>query len=341
MVNLHQRDLSWDILKGILILLVVAAHAIADIYFKKGEYVWYNDIFNIIYLFHMPLFIFVSGYFAHSIGNKDFKEFISSKTKRLLLPWIVWTSIFFVIHFVFDKLPYPKDNMNGIIKYCLVIVYQNYTKIWYLICIFALSFFYYPILRYKKNGEGKWLIVSIFSVLILVSSVIFYDRMPLRTNGLQINRMSLVFALGVIYFFIKDKIYIRYALLLLALAIIACLIGYHFNGIYFVDYNIPQKMYNGVMCTIIMFSILKPLSRHIQKINGLNFLFIWCGQNSLGLYVVHMFLRLIFKISNIEFDYMDTTLDVLILSVLYMLFSILFILLAKRFFTNYTYIIGI
>ena len=155
MINTHQRDLSWDVLKGILIVLVIAAHAIADIYSKTGEDVWHNDIFNFIYLFHMPLFVFISGYFAHSIGNKDFKEFISSKTYRLLLPWIVWTSVFFVIHFIFDTLPYSKDNINEIEKNCLVVVHHNYTKIWYLICVFALSLFYYPVLRYKKIGGGQ------------------------------------------------------------------------------------------------------------------------------------------------------------------------------------------
>ena len=49
------RNDFFDFAKGILILLVILGHAIQ--YCAVDEYVWLNPIFNIIYTFHMPLFM--------------------------------------------------------------------------------------------------------------------------------------------------------------------------------------------------------------------------------------------------------------------------------------------
>lgn len=65
-----KRDLYWDSLKAILIFLVVYGHAISpyvlDSTFNQAMY-------NSIYLFHMPLFIIISGRFSHM---KDKKKYI-------------------------------------------------------------------------------------------------------------------------------------------------------------------------------------------------------------------------------------------------------------------------
>ena len=56
-----QRDLRIDSIKGLLILLVVFGHC----YTTLQEHSNYMFINNIIYIFHMPLFIFISGYFTN------------------------------------------------------------------------------------------------------------------------------------------------------------------------------------------------------------------------------------------------------------------------------------
>lgn len=47
-----ERDITWDIVRGIGILLVLVGHSGCPIILKK-----------FIYLFHMGLFLFVSGLF--------------------------------------------------------------------------------------------------------------------------------------------------------------------------------------------------------------------------------------------------------------------------------------
>ena len=59
------RDQTWDIVKGIGILLVIINHIMG---------------FPIISMFHMPLFFIASGYFAKP--NRD-KSFFVGKTLSL------------------------------------------------------------------------------------------------------------------------------------------------------------------------------------------------------------------------------------------------------------------
>ncbi len=57
-----ERIILWDNLKGFLIFLVVFAHLFNDIQTIKTV----NAVWNGIYMFHMPAFVFVSGYFGKS-----------------------------------------------------------------------------------------------------------------------------------------------------------------------------------------------------------------------------------------------------------------------------------
>ncbi len=55
------RSFYWDNIKGLLILLVVFAHIL---YQLQGVSAQINSTVDFIYLFHMPAFVFVSGYFG-------------------------------------------------------------------------------------------------------------------------------------------------------------------------------------------------------------------------------------------------------------------------------------
>ena len=64
----YSRDYYWDNLKGILIFFVVLGHFLIKIYTESkmltAVYLW-------IYTFHMPAFIFVSGYFTKNYMKKN------------------------------------------------------------------------------------------------------------------------------------------------------------------------------------------------------------------------------------------------------------------------------
>lgn len=67
-VSAPERDYYFDNLKALLIFLVVLGHFLLPIEPKDSEYI--AAIKRLIYVFHMPLFIFVTGYFSKHIYKK-------------------------------------------------------------------------------------------------------------------------------------------------------------------------------------------------------------------------------------------------------------------------------
>lgn len=77
------RLLQFDILKLFAIFMVIWGHCIQHLlssnHIDETGYI-------IIYSFHMPLFMTISGYFASSSLNRDFITSIMTKSRQLLLP---------------------------------------------------------------------------------------------------------------------------------------------------------------------------------------------------------------------------------------------------------------
>ena len=76
-----------DIARGIAIILMVIGHVIGN-----G---WKRDL---IFSFHMPLFIIVSGMF---FKEKRFKDFIVNTIKKLIIPYVLAVLIVDVVKFGF------------------------------------------------------------------------------------------------------------------------------------------------------------------------------------------------------------------------------------------------
>lgn len=91
---MKNRNVTIDVLKGITIILVVLGHVIQTIY--SPDSYDENWIFKIIYSFHMPLFIFISGYLA-GFKKELTVKWIGSKALRLALPFLVWIPIDYLL----------------------------------------------------------------------------------------------------------------------------------------------------------------------------------------------------------------------------------------------------
>lgn len=78
------RSAYWDNIKGFLIFLVVFAHCLYD--FRDNALI--GNVVNGIYLFHMPAFIFVSGFFGKSERSQS-KEAIV----KLLFAYFIFNTL--------------------------------------------------------------------------------------------------------------------------------------------------------------------------------------------------------------------------------------------------------
>lgn len=77
---MKRRIAFWDNLKGILILLVVLGHLLEKLPGGRD-----SAVYKMIYLFHMPLFVFCSGFLASFSPGKIIR--------RLLLPYLIFQAV--------------------------------------------------------------------------------------------------------------------------------------------------------------------------------------------------------------------------------------------------------
>lgn len=78
------RNESIDSIKGILIVLVIIGHILLG---TLDE----NFLRYVIYSFHMPVFLFISGYLINmqKIQNLTIKGLMEKYWQRMLLPWVI------------------------------------------------------------------------------------------------------------------------------------------------------------------------------------------------------------------------------------------------------------
>ena len=92
---MEKERINWiDAYKGVLILLVVAGHAIGAASHLMAEgstsRLVFEQAYKFIYLFHMPAFFFIAGVTFKPAGTQSFASFIGQKSRRLLIPYIVF-----------------------------------------------------------------------------------------------------------------------------------------------------------------------------------------------------------------------------------------------------------
>ena len=80
----QQRDLFWDAAKAGLIILVILGHAIQ--YASDGNTFWSSPLFKGIYIFHMPLFMLISGYFAAQKLMVAPSGYLQGQFRHLMFP---------------------------------------------------------------------------------------------------------------------------------------------------------------------------------------------------------------------------------------------------------------
>lgn len=92
-----ERNPYFDNAKLILIVLVVFGHMIQP--FIDGSS-GMNTLYLWIYTFHMPVFIFLAGFYAKGSGNR---QYIVKLAKKLLVPYLIFQLLYMGYYFFIGK----------------------------------------------------------------------------------------------------------------------------------------------------------------------------------------------------------------------------------------------
>lgn len=85
------RDNRFDNLKGLMMFLVVFCHFIEKMYGAWSQDILTKGIYYTVYLFHMPVFIFISGYFSKKDQTDDYLKKVIA---HCLIPYILFNYIY-------------------------------------------------------------------------------------------------------------------------------------------------------------------------------------------------------------------------------------------------------
>ena len=81
--------MTFCILSGIAIIMIVAGHVGYNV-------LTVGDLFP-YYSFHVPLFMFISGYFYKDTEEEHPLAYFKKKVKRLLVPYFIWNVLYGVV----------------------------------------------------------------------------------------------------------------------------------------------------------------------------------------------------------------------------------------------------
>lgn len=127
------RIATFDILKGIGILLMIIGHSTGKIPYLR----------DFIFSFHMPLFFLVSGYFFRPAG---WKELWAKNSKRLLVPYL-FTALLILVHMLIYQACHGGDVLNVLVTRLRALVLGSGTPrvfgmgpaigaLWFLLALF-------------------------------------------------------------------------------------------------------------------------------------------------------------------------------------------------------------
>ncbi len=167
--------------KGLAILLVVFGHLVA----RQGPagVGWYEKARILVYLFHMPLFMYLSGYVAFRSGAartslRSWPALVRRRAARLLLPFLAFGLVILAGKLFADAWLGPVDNLpSGPWQGLRALVWDTdrspATSVWYLAVLFAYSIAAPVLLR---AGRPALLLVAVLLWALAAPPLLYADR---------------------------------------------------------------------------------------------------------------------------------------------------------------------
>lgn len=170
MVSVSQKkeyNYTFGILTALAIIFVVAGHLDYGIFTLEGLFPYYS--------YHMPLFMFISGYFYKEEHEKQIGMFLLKKVKRLIIPYFFWNLFYGIIVLILKQFGFTIGgdmNLYTLLVQPFIDGHQFYFNLaaWFLPALFIVEVVYLlirKILRYLIHNEVLGLSFILIITLIL------------------------------------------------------------------------------------------------------------------------------------------------------------------------------
>lgn len=172
-----ERNAYFDNAKVLLIFLVVFGHMIQP--FIDGSdglktfYMW-------VYTFHMPAFIFLSGFFAKGSGSK---KYILKLAKKLIVPYLIFQVIYTIFYFYIGKEGWQTS------------MFYPHWSLWFLLSLFCWHMLLY---WFKK-------IPAILGILIAVQIGLIVGYFGEIGHTFSLSRTFVFFPFFLLGYWLKEE----------------------------------------------------------------------------------------------------------------------------------------
>lgn len=285
-----KRNDTLSIVKAIGIILMVIGHS--------GCPKYLNDY---LYMFHMPLFFFCSGYFFKKPTDfSNLKNFFKKRIKGLYLPYIEWTLFFIIIHNILFRINIYNDiygfrgsvshlyNLNDYTDKLFHLIFMSGTEqllggFWFLQVLFissiCLEIYFFINIKIKLNDT----ILLFILVIIAYISKIYNIGLPMIGSISLISMSCIIFIIGYYYKQYEQKKYYNiYTFIILTIFI---LIGSHTNYANMLDYD------SSDILPYIVFSIVGVISifciSSVLEHTRLKHILTYIGDNTMIILALH------------------------------------------------------
>ena len=313
-----ERDKQIDNIKGLLIILVVFGHALELL---RVNSLISNYIYNFIYTFHMPVFIFLSGYLAKNVNKGRENAF-----KQFFIPFLLFNSIWNLIQVITTSIISIPVNSPEAFSFL-----NPGWALWFILAMFIWKSLLPDLLKIK----------NIFTVVLVVGIL---SRLFSEFNVfLSLSRLLVFTPYFIGGFLFSKESFQRFRKSRLSLSIVLLLISITFNYFFLFHTTYPTEFLwadrpfsffsNNILVSICLGAALYAV--------GFSFVLIFIrlmstketfltkiGVNSFPVYILHTYL-----VGGISFFLLDIN-EYLQFSLLLLISIVLSLVLSSNFISN-------
>lgn len=281
------RNTYLDFVKAILIFLVTLGHTIQIIRYQNEPAFWNDLLFKAIYIFHMPLFIAISGYFTYfSLKRHSVLSFLKNRFLYLFIPMFIWCILIFLFKSFIDR-------------------YVNWNVLFYT---FELNYWFIWALLFYSAFLGLLSLLKINNIPILLVSILFITLITFEPFQFQlIKSMYPFFVIGYILAGIDltniialIKRYFILIFIFIFAASLVCFILWNKNVYAYITpssfYSIKITAFRFVASSIVSIAFMQIVYFIHNKItsNKIKTYISTIGQETLGIYLIQGFIYYIY-----------------------------------------------
>ncbi len=272
-----KREVEFDIAKGIAIISVILGH-LGIVYIDR-----------VVYVYHMPLFFLISGYFLSTKVN--IKDFIKKKADCLIIPYIV-SCIFVILAYILVYTIWGYQARRDLLGWLIVSLYGAGTNMvppldkigyigatWFLLALFwALC-----VVRYCIDKKSSFLIICIISYIGYSTS---------KSIWIPFSVQAGLFATFYVYlgYIARQKNLLNISLnaieILFMLSIVIWEVAFY-NGL-FMSYCFLGNSLMDVLASLCACFLVMRVCILISKHQVLSIMLSWYGRNSLIVLIFHV-----------------------------------------------------